>query len=73
MTDKSLVEIGGQTMTQAQFAAARFPLLNPTPSPLANPFDKQMQAIRDLRGASIEEVQAWSEAQPPHLADRPDH
>ena len=32
---ESTVEIGGQVMTQAQFDAARYPLLHPNPGPVA--------------------------------------
>jgi len=31
---ESMVEVGGQVMTEAQFDAARFPLLHPDPGPI---------------------------------------
>lgn len=37
----SYVEIGGQRMTEAQFHAARLPLLNPDPGPVMRPDDEE--------------------------------
>lgn len=42
-TEENMVEIGGQVMTEAQFEAARFPLLDSSPAVAARP--KELDAL----------------------------
>lgn len=49
---EATVEIGGQVMAQAQFDAARYPLLNPDPGPCASALGDQMAVTFDNRPAN---------------------
>lgn len=61
----STVEIGGQVMTQAQYDAARFPLLHSDPQPASDPADDDPNGLI----TALEEAAARQSAVEPDTSD----